>query len=252
MSRTTAISKERLAAFVDGELTPEESAAMVMHLADHPQDQAYVDELMTANAALAKAFAAPMNEPVPDALRDLIMNGPVDAQVLPFRPKPSVRPVMALWGGLGAGAALAASLAVMVFLPSADPHDLNPGQLAASSPLTELLATLPSGTPHTLDDGGEVLILASVPTPTGFCREIEVIHAEPSHLQAALACTKGAGWTVEVVISEQLETAQAAEGFATASGEAAQGFSPFLERVGAGEFLTPEDEAAAIAKGWAN
>jgi len=37
MTRPTALDKHRLAAFADGELSPEEAAALVIHLADHPQ-----------------------------------------------------------------------------------------------------------------------------------------------------------------------------------------------------------------------
>ncbi len=50
--------QDPLAAFVDGELSPEEAAEVVMHLADHPADQTYVDDLFAANAALAEAFSA--------------------------------------------------------------------------------------------------------------------------------------------------------------------------------------------------
>ena len=53
MTAQSKIDRTRLAAFVDGELSPEEAAAVVMHLADHPADQAYVDDLFAANAALA-------------------------------------------------------------------------------------------------------------------------------------------------------------------------------------------------------
>lgn len=69
-------------------------------------------------------------------------------------------------------------------------------------------------------------------------------------MQVALACTKGAGWSIEVVIAENLAEAASAEGFGTASGDEAQGFAPFLDRIGAGAFLSPEDEAVAIANGW--
>ena len=65
----TAFDKDRLAAFGDGELSPEEAAAVVMHLADHPDDQAWVDDLIAANETLAAAFAAPLHEPVPEAIR---------------------------------------------------------------------------------------------------------------------------------------------------------------------------------------
>jgi anti-sigma factor RsiW len=37
---TPPMDRERLAAFVDGALAPEDAATVVMHLADHPQDQA--------------------------------------------------------------------------------------------------------------------------------------------------------------------------------------------------------------------
>lgn len=251
MTRPTAFDKDRLAAFVDGELTPEQAAAVVMHLADHPQDQAYVDDLMAANAALQQAFAAPHDAPVPAALRDLILGVAPVVEVRPFRPAGRAQPGLVLWGGLGAGAALAAGLALAVFLPAGDAMELAPGPLAAGSALDAVLAGLPAGQVQVMADGAEVMVLSSVPTPTGFCREIEVIRADAGRLDAALACTDGTGWTVEVVIAESLADAAASEGFGTASGAEAQGFAPFLDRVGAGVFLGPEDEAAAIARSWA-
>jgi hypothetical protein len=246
MTRPTAMDKDHLAAFVDGELSPEDAAAVVMHLADHPADQAYVDDLMAANAALMQAFAAPLEEPVPPALRDLILGAAPQAQVLPFRAKPRIP----IWGGLAAGAALAAALALVAFQPTGGTLDLVPGPLAESSPLTAALAALPMGQMQVMGDGSEVMILSSLPTPNGFCREVEVIDTSADQLEAALACTTGTGWTVEVVITESLTEASAAEGFGTASGAEAQSFAPFLDRIGAGASLTPAEEAAAIARAW--
>lgn len=253
MTRPIVMDKDRLAAFVDGELSPEEAAAVVMHLADHPDDQAYVDDMAAANAALVQAFAAPLDEPVPPALRDLILGpdaGTATAQVLPFRTKPGSRRGHASWGGLVAGAALAAGVTLGLFLPAAGVSELAPGPLAVGGPLHDALAALPAGQVQVLADGAEVMVLASLPTPTGFCREIEVVRPKAGTLQAALACTEGAGWTVEVVIAEGLADASASEGFGTASGDEAQSFAPFLDRVGAGAVLGPEQEAAAIARGW--
>ena len=94
-----------LAAFVDGEMTPEAAAEVVMHLADHPLDQAYVDDLMAANEALAKAFAGPMSEQVPPRILAAIEGwqsaglAAVPSTVIPFRR----RPVMA-FGGLALAA----------------------------------------------------------------------------------------------------------------------------------------------------
>lgn len=63
MTRPQMMDKQHLAAFADGELSPEEAAAVVMYLADHPADQAWVDDLMAANAALAQAFSTPCTNP---------------------------------------------------------------------------------------------------------------------------------------------------------------------------------------------
>ena len=144
MTRET-MTRDRLAAFADGELTPEEAAAVVMHLADHPQDQAYVDEVMAANAALARAFAAPMTEPVPDAIRTAIL-GPAPqaepARILPFR-----RPVAALAGFGLAGFAVAATIAGLALLlpQSMSGPALVPGPLAAGTTLHQAIAAQPSG-----------------------------------------------------------------------------------------------------------
>ncbi|MGQ0566307.1 MAG: anti-sigma factor family protein [Gemmobacter sp.] len=247
MTRTTLMDKDRLAAFVDGEMSPEEAAEVVMHLADHPQDQAWVDDLTAANEALSQAFSAPLDEPVPDALRNLILGTAPEAKVVPFPQRATAR---ALWAGLAGAAALAAGLAVLAFLPGAGAPDLQPGRLADGGDLHRALGSLPSGTPQALGNGTEVMILATLPTPTGFCREIEVVDAGTARLQVGLVCTEGQGWTVEVVISENLGDAGQAEGFGTAGGDEAQGFAPFLDRLGAGALLSPEDEAAAMARGW--
>lgn len=248
MIRHTGLDKDRLAAFADGELAPEEAAAVVMHLADHPQDQAYVDDLMAANAALAQAFAAPLSEPVPQALRDLILGPSLPAAEVVAFPAARRRGGVAVWGGLGL--ALAAGLAVAVFLPNGGPPDLLPGPLAQGSDLHAALQALPAGEVQVMPDGAEVMILGSLPTPDGYCREIEVMRPDAGRLDAALACTRGQGWAVEVVIVENLEEAARSEGFGTASGDEAQGFAPFLDRIGAGTFMSPEDEAAAMAGGW--
>jgi hypothetical protein len=252
MTRETVMDKARLGAFLDGELSPEDAAAVVMHLADTPGDQAWVDDLMAANAALTQAFSVPLHEPVPPALRALILGDEAardQATVLRFRARMRRTPAL-VWSGL-AGGVLAAGLTVALLLPLTAPDGLRPGPLAANSPLQTALATLPSGVTQPLADGSEVMILASLPTPDGFCREIEVTRPADDRLEAALTCQRGAGWSVQVVIVERLSDASVAQGFGTASGAEAQGFAAFLDRVGAGPALTPAEEAAAIARDWA-
>jgi hypothetical protein len=246
MTAQPTMDRNRLAAFVDGELSPEEAAAVVMHLADHPADQAFVDDLFAANAALAAAFAAPLSEPVPPALQTVLDGKAAPAQIIPLR----ARPRTAFMAG---GLALAASLvaAVVLFRP-AEPSNLALGPVAAGSPLAQALDTLPSGTPIAAADGRDLMILATLPTDTGHCREVEAINRAAAQIELALAChDAGSGWRVEVVLKEPLPTADGQDGFVTADGAAAQGLSPFLDQRGAGLALSPEAEADMIAKGWA-
>ncbi|MBS0124863.1 anti-sigma factor family protein [Thetidibacter halocola] len=235
----TMMDKERLAAFADGELSPEDAAAVVMHLSDHPEDQAYVDDLMAANAALAQAFSAPLAEPVPTRL--LAAAGMPGANVIPFR-----RRVLRLGAG---GLALAASVAAAALLvwPGADTR-LVPGAVAGGSPLAQALDSLPSGVPATLE-GRALMILASLPVQDGFCREVEIVDSSASLLEMALACRGAGGWRVEVVLAERLpETTE--NGYVPAGGVETAGLTPFLDRLGAGLALSPQDEQAAIAAGW--
>jgi hypothetical protein len=275
----TAMDKDRLAAFVDGELSPEEAAAVVMHLADHPADQAWVDDLIAANETLAAAFAQPLHEPVPEAIRAAIFgtpeggagrdaDGPAEpagqAQVLPFRPRAGAarggRP--GIWA---AGLALAAGLAAVAVIGpllrgpagGGDPGAvalaaLVPGPLAEGSALSGLLATQPSGTPQEIAGGQEVMILSSLPLADGrFCRELELLDEAAGKLSMGIACTAGTGWTVEIVLSEALGNgAGEGDGFVTASGPEGQSLDLFLDRLGAGLALDPEAEAKAIAGGW--
>lgn len=244
---TPPMDRTRLAAFVDGELGPEDSAAVVMHLADHPADQAYVDDLFAANAALAAAFSAPMHEPVPDRIRSLI-DAPEpthrrQAEVLPFR-----RRTLAL----GAGMAIAASLVATALLVDRSAGvSLALGPVPSDSPLGIALDSLPSGTPQQADDGREVMVLATLPTPAGHCREVELIDRPAGTLSLALACREtGADWQVAVVLTEPLALAGTEDGFVAADGAEVQGLSPFLDARAAGEALSPDAEADLISRDW--
>ncbi|MEM8959053.1 MAG: zf-HC2 domain-containing protein [Pseudomonadota bacterium] len=246
MSFETVMEKSRLAAFADGELSPEEAAEIVMHLADHPQDQAYVDGLMVANETLAEAFSGPMKEPVPETIERTIAGEAPKAQIIPFRRRPAV------W----VGAALAASVAIAlvtvptVFAPKRPGALLALGLVEPGTYLAATLDSLPSGTPETYGDGREVMILATLPVDGGYCREIEVIDGVAQQIDLGIACRQDVGWNVEVTLSEPLSATGTSDGFVAASGAEVQGLQPFLDRLGAGIALDPAGEAEAMANGW--
>ncbi|WP_372572233.1 anti-sigma factor family protein [Ruegeria jejuensis] len=245
MTAETVMDKTRLAAFADGALSPEEAAEVVLHLADHPQDQAYVDNVMAANEALSQAFAAPLDEPVPEAIETTILGKRQTAEIVPFPKRPAV------W----VGTALAAALALAVFTgPSfftpAQPPRLAVGPLTGGSSLSEALNSLPSGVVLSQDADRDLMILATLPIAEGFCREFEVIDHTDERIDLGIACRTVDTWMVEVTLSEPLASSGTEDGFVTASGAEMQGLLPFLDRLGAGSALAPDDEAALIARGW--
>lgn len=242
----TTMDPARLAAFADGELSPEEAAAVVMHLADHPADQAWVDDLMAANAALARAFGAPMTEPVPPRILAAIEGAPAPTTVLPFR-----RRALPLRGLALGGLALAASVGlVALMLPAPGGPALALGPVEPGARLSAHLDALPSGQTVVLDGGAELTILASLPTAAGFCREVEVIDRPAARLDMGLACRDDAGWQVQVALSEPLPDAAAGQGHVPADGAETEALTPWLDRLGAGLALDAAAEAQAIARGW--
>lgn len=247
MSQETAMDKTRLAAFADGELTPEEAAEVVMHLADHLQDQAYVDDLMAANEFLLQSFSDPMNEPVPAEIEQVILGEAPAAQVIPFRRRPVV------WAG---GAALAASVALALatlpqILATSDGHiTLKLGPVATGSELSRTLNNLPSGTPKSLDPDREMMILATLPVEGGFCREVEIVDHAAEQINLGIACRTDEVWTVAVTVSEPLEISGTEDGFAAASGNETPNLDPFLDQLGTGPALDPTTEKDLIKRDW--
>jgi Putative zinc-finger len=244
---TTTMDKEQLAAFVDGALSPEDAARVVMHLASHPEDQAYVDDLCAANAALAQAFSAPLHQPVPEAILAAI-TGPSSANVVPFRPRP--RLAMAL-GGL----AMAASVAAVAFLlpglsGGGQAAGIALGPLDAADPVATVLNDHMSGAVVQLADGRETMVLATFGMSDGrFCREFEVVDRKAGRVDFAVGCRAGNGWDIEAAIAEVTDP-DAAQGFVPAGDSEVDTLTRFLERGGTPVVLDAAAETEAMARGW--
>jgi hypothetical protein len=245
----TTMNKDHLAAFADGELSPEEAARVVMHLADNPQDQAYVDELYAANEALVRAFSAPMQEPVPEAIREAIM-GKAATNVLVFGPRP--KRTLALTG-LGVAATLAIAAVLLTGL-SGGPQStgIALGPLAAVDPVAGVLDTSASGSVVQLPDGRATMVLATFGMSDGrYCREFEVVDNAGGRVDYAVGCRAGDIWTIEATIAEAAAD-DVVQGFVTASGDEANILTQFLERGGAPVLLDAAAEADVIGKGWSD
>jgi Putative zinc-finger len=257
----TMMDKERLGAFVDGELSPEEAAEVVMHLADHPGDQAYVDELFAANGLLQAAFGGPITEPVPAAILQTISGvegtSPSDNRVVAF---PAARSTWRLpvVGGLALAAAFGALAVVLTDtiaplvpgLPQSPDAGLALGPIPQDTVLSGVLERAPAGSPETLQDGREAMVLASLALSDGrMCRELEVIDTVEGRIDYALACRASSGWVIEAAVAETPQAQDEADGFVAASGD---GATDLTAMIGAADVtvLDARMEQDAIARGW--
>ena len=243
-----SMDPDTLAAFVDGELSPEDAAHVLMHLEAHPADKAFVEEIERSNALLAKAFDAPLYEPVPEAILATIQDHePVQDNVVPFMRRTVPTPVL---GGL-----LAASVAIVLGVgmwTGQDRGQLNVGQLASASQLSDVLDTLPTGTVTELSDMEvEATVLSSfLDNQDRVCREFEI--AGEARVERGIACREDDAWRVAGRITVPEAEIGEEGAFVPAGGEADGTLDALLDELGAGMMLTHQEEEALMARGWRN
>jgi hypothetical protein len=256
----TQFDEARLTAFADGEMEPEDAARMVMHLADRPEEQGYVDRLLALNEILARAYEAPMREPVPDRLRKAIM-GQSAAPGEPGEPGENDRrnrsaPMRLNLGGRArqlmiSGGALAAAVVAGVFL-AISPEENGPlktGFVPARTAEAESLSTIPSGGSRLIGNDEEIFLLASFRTnDKGVCREFEVIRNGGTVHRHGIACPADGGWHVEA--STRIAAEIHHDAIVPASGDTVDEVGDWLDAAGAGSVLTAEEEEAARGNSW--
>jgi hypothetical protein len=278
------MDRERLAAFVDGALEPEEAAEVVLRLEASPADRAYVDRLMELGSLLGEAYAAPLYEPVPERFLRTVFGAPVAelaaelapeskqesaavaprAEAAPPRraartddPRGGVRPASRRARGLRVAAfgAVAASAAFLVAFGSLRDEDVGALALtgAAEAALAAALETRPSGAVAGPDGASITLIATFLDAEGRPCREFELRDPAAASLTRGLACREDGDWRSEIALSTRIASAAAAGGsedFVPAEGPAAGAISAALDRIGAGLSLTPAEEQALVASGW--
>lgn len=257
-----------IAAFADGEMPPEDAAALVMALADSPDGQARLDRVMLLNQMLGRAYEAPLSEPIPPAIHRVlepaapprpaaepvtaapepeVFTRPEPAEaatILPFRPRGSAaRKLMPL-----AGLAVAATIAAAFVMPSIRQQggtEVALGEMGSHTELANALNTLPSGASARLGNS-TIHIVASYPTSAGMCREFE--HgAGDAVTGVALACGLHSDWKVVALATVGGDMAPGDAGFRPASGaEGGDPISQQLDRVGAGAAMSVDEEARIL------
>jgi anti-sigma factor RsiW len=246
-----------LMAFADGELAPALAARVAAAVAQDPAAAARVALFRDTRTVLRAAAARPL-DPVPDALMARV-RATLDSAG-PATPAPArVVPLAAHRPSRVAATALAASLALAIgaaggFLlargPSAPAKQAaGPGAgtpiplLAAlgAADVAAALSSAPSGELRTVA-AGELVPVATFLSGTGeTCREFTLAGADGDTV-TAVACHGGDGWDLRLAMVAEA----AGAGYAPAS--APEVLDHYFAMTAAGAPLSPEDEAAALAR----
>ena len=218
---------ERLAAWLDGALPPDEAEAFAAEVARDPALAAQAEAWRAHDQQIAEALTS-ADRPIDDALlaRLGLAPAPVAANDNPRGPA---------WRWLAAGSALAASVAaaVMLTLQTAAPAD----------PLSTALEQTASLASATLADGRTITPTLTVRAADGrWCREFR------EGVETALACRAGGRWTVEA----RAKAGAAADpgAIAMAGGADPEPLDAAYAKLKASDPLNAADESALLAKHW--
>lgn len=232
------IDDETLMALADGELDRAESARISAAIADDPEAQARLRRFAETRARLKALSTEGPARQADDALIARIRAAGVAPQApAALAPAPAPPPAAnanrAPWAAVAA--ALTAAVVGLGWWQMGDaPDGLPRAEVAA-------LDSLRSGQATVLEDGRDLTVIASYRTAEGaFCREYET--ARDASLTVTVACREGGDWQRQFA-SDMVAT----DGYVPASGDIAA-LDDWLAETGAGDPLTPEDEAAALAE----
>lgn len=248
------VSDEMLMALADGELTGPDASKLMARIRANP-DLAARYALFTDTAEALREAMDP--GPVPDYLisavltaptgqaearngeaRNIGAQNPVASNVTPLRRKAATGPGQMVWP-----MALAASLVLAVgvggFLTG---RSLAPAQAGHETAASALAGTATGGS-VTLADGSMARALGTFETDVGLCRLIAVDGSD-GHADRAVVCqADDAIWRTALSVTEGGEGM-----FLPASDMAVGMIDDFLDGIGAGAAMAPEDEARVLAR----
>jgi hypothetical protein len=224
------VTPEELAAFADGELDTARAAEVAAAVAADPALEAQVKAHRALKARLGAHFAPIMEAPVPERLASLLR--PEPAQVVDFaaaREKRERARTLPRWSWI-VGPALAASLALAVFVPRGGSYIEGPLAVALENQLVANQAA-----------DAETRILLSFRTGEGnYCRAFTAAD------QSGIACREEGGWA----LAENLQTAVRQAGEYRQAGSDVSQLMEHAQAMAAGPALDPAQEQAAKARGW--
>ena len=231
------VSDEMLMALADGELTGPDASKLMARIRANPDLAARYGTFTATAQALREAMDP---GPVPDHLISAVLTAPTGApsdtaQVLPMRPRPPAGSRMIWPMALAASLVLAAGIGGYLTGSASGPLPTGPDTAARA------LAQMATGNSVALPDGGSARVLGTVQTDLGLCRLIALEQATGRAERAVVCKGVGDGWQTALSVTEGGEGM-----FLPASDMAVGMIDDFLDRIGAGPLLEPEDEARAL------
>lgn len=229
------VSREELAAFADGELSPARAAEIAAAVAADPALAQQVEAHRSLKSMLSGHYAPIADQPVPDRLAAML-ESPREAEVVDFaaaRERRDERRRIPRWTWI-AGPALAASLALAVILPRGGDQ---PSPYADAQLARVLDDTLVASQPQQADTR---VLLSFRDGADRYCR------AFTGTAGGGIACRDAEGWKLEAL-------GKGSEASASDYRMAGAGDAEILARaqdMAAGPALDAADEAAARAAGW--
>jgi hypothetical protein len=239
---------ERLNAYLDRQLPPNEVFVFEAELAANPALAKQLEALRAVDEALRAPLDAKLNEPIPERFLRVLQE-PVEqaaqqpAEILNFSEAKARRDAAqsstkpSLWTSWPARGAIAASLAVGLIAVT----QLQPSQ-SKSEAIEVALNETSSGISVKLADGETLTPRLSFAARDGrYCREFDLA------AETSIACRSGKGWRIEGSVKSNSNTNN--DSFATATGSG-QALDAIYARLGAGDPLDKTQERAVIARKW--
>lgn len=244
------IDPEKIAAYADGELGPEEAAQVEAAMEIDPSIVEQIEAHRALRDQLRAHFAPMLDAPVPKQLTALLGTRDDENKVVNLtavrRAREAAKPAMAPQRRWMTGGALAASLALGLVLGTQIPRGEDggtiaeeDGQLIASGALDTALTTQLASD----QQGKDVRILLSFEDRAGrYCRSFEETAA------AGIACHNGTGWAIERLQSRRGEGT--VQGQYRQAGSADRDIMEASQNMALNGVLDDVDEQKARDSGW--
>ena len=227
------VTREDIAAYADGELAPERALQVEEAVERDPELAQQLAAHRALKDRLAGHFAPIAGQAVPEHLSAMLTRetAPV-TDIAAAREKREARRRSPHWGWV-AGPALAASLALAIFLPrGGTPEGYADAQLAGALD-TQLVAEQPAG--------ADTRILLSFRNSEGdYCRAFNAVSG------SGIACRDAQGWKLEALGAGEAESTSDYR----MAGADAGAIMAQAQSMANGPALDTEAEAAARATGW--